>query len=45
MTGPGELARASSLRDLPAPQFLAAISTPFAADGSVALDAFAAHVA
>lgn len=45
MTGPGELALASSLRDHPAPQFLAAISTPFAADGSVALDAFAEHVA
>jgi 4-hydroxy-tetrahydrodipicolinate synthase len=28
-----------------APRFLSAISTPFAADGSVALDAFAEHVA
>ena len=27
------------------PRFLAAISTPFAEDGSVALDAFAEHVA
>jgi hypothetical protein len=28
-----------------APRFLAAISTPFAPDGPVALDAFAEHVA
>ena len=45
MTGSSKLDPASSLREHRGPRFLAAISTPFAADGSVALDAFGEHVA
>jgi len=45
VTGSSKLDPASSLREHRGPRFLAAISTPFAADGSVALDAFGEHVA